>query len=117
MYLVANPAWVYETYKATDKNEESFINKANIAFRAYRLEKDMKYKISNIAGNADLAVGDFVEYKDGAYAKADEDTKLKVVAVEELGFPYCIGSAGTKNADYGHSIGESTKKYTIEVVA
>lgn len=117
MYLVANPAWVYEVYKATDKNEENYINKANTAFRVYRLEKDMKYKVANIADGVELAVGDFVEFTDGAYAKATSDTKLKVVAVEELGFPYCIGSAGTASADYGYAIGEVTKKYTIEVVA
>ena len=117
MYLVANPAWGYEVYKATDKNEENYINKAGVAFRAYRLEKDMKFKVTNIADGVDLAVGDFVEFTADAYAKAGTDTKLKVVAVEELGFPYCIGSAGTANADYGHAIGEVTKKYTIEVVA
>ena len=117
MYLVANPAWNYEVYKATDKNEENYINKANVAFRAYRLGKDMKFKVTNIADGVTLAVGDFVEFVDGAYAKASADTKLKVVAVEELGFPYCIGSAGTASTDYGHAIGEVTKKYTIEVVA
>ena len=117
MYLVANPAWNYEVYKATDKNEENYINKAGVAFRAYRLEKDMKFKVTNIADGVDLVVGDFVEFTADAYAKAGTDTKLKVVAVEELGFPYCIGSAGTANADYGHAIGEVTKKYTIEVVA
>ena len=97
MYLVANPAWNYEVYKATDKNEENYINKANVAFRAYRLGKDMKFKVTNIADGVTLAVGDFVEFVDGAYAKASADTKLKVAAVEELGFPYCIGSAGTAN--------------------
>lgn len=117
MYLVANPAWNYEVYKATDKNEENYINKASVAFKAYRLGKDMKFKVANIADGVDLAVGDFVEFVDGAYAKAAADTKLKVVAVEELGFPFCIGSAGTASADYGYAIGEITKKYTIEVVA
>lgn len=116
MYLVANPAWVYESYKTTDKNEENYINKAGVTFKAYKLKKDMKFKVANIADGVDLAVGDFVEFTADAYAKAAADTKLKVVAVEELGFPFCIGSAGTLNGDYGYAIGEVTKKYTIEVV-
>ncbi len=116
MYLVANPAWVYEVYKATDMNEENYINKASIPFRVYKLEKDMKYKISNIADGVTLAVGDYVKFESGAYAKSSDATQLKVVAIEELGFPYCIGSAGTESTEYGYAIGKVTKKYTIEVV-
>ena len=119
MYLVLNPAWSYES-GATKQNEENFVNKAGIAFRAYRLEKDMKYKISNVAET--FAVGDEVQY-DAATEKyvAGTDTGLKVVAVEEVGFPYCIGSIGVRvvgdtGNEYGYATGAKTTKYTIEVV-
>lgn len=118
-YLVITPAWSYES-GATKQNEENFINKAGIAFRAYRLEKDMKFKISNI--DATFAVGDEVEYDPTTETYvAGTDTGLKVVAVEEIGFPYCIGSIGVQVAgdttnEYGYATGAKTTKYTIEVI-
>lgn len=118
MYLVANPAWNYEVYKATDRNEENYINKAGIAFRAYRLEKDMKYKVYNLDLATPFAVGDGVKFEGGKYAKDEGGSpKLKVVAVEEVGFPFCVGSGGTEVSGYGYAVGETMKKYTIEVVA
>lgn len=118
MYLVANPAWNYEVYKATDRNEENYINKAGIAFRTYRLEKDIKFKVYNIDVDTPFAVGDGVKFEGGKYVKDDGGTpKLKVVAVEDFGFPFCVGSGGTLNGDYGYAVGEVMKKYTIEVVA
>ncbi len=120
MYLVANPAWSYNDTSATDQNEENFINKAGVAFRAYELKKDRKFKIGNLPKTVTLAVGDFVEFTAGAYAKAADATKLKVVDVEEIGFPYCIGSAGVKitgdsTNEYGYAIDTRNVKYTIEV--
>ena len=120
MYLVANPAWSYKDSSSTDQNEENFINKAGVAFRVYELKKDRKFKIGNVPATVTLAKGDFVEYKDGAYAKATADTKLKVVDVEEIGFPYCIGSAGVvitgdSTNEYGYAIDTRNVKYTIEV--
>lgn len=117
-YLVANPAWNYEVYKATDRNEENYINKAGVAFRTYRLEKDMKYKVSNLDLAEELAEGDAVTFADGKYAKdATGDAGLKVIHVEEVGFPFCIGSAGyDAGSEYGYAVGEVMKKYTIEVV-
>lgn len=119
MYLVLNPAWSYEN-GATKQNEENFVNKAGIAFRAYRLEKDMKYKVSNIAET--FAEGDIVKY-DAATEKyvADPDGALKIVRVEEVGFPYCIGSIGVQvvgdsGNEYGYATGAKTTKYTIEVI-
>ena len=118
MYLVANPAWNYEVYKATDRNEENYINKAGIAFRAYRLEKDMKYKVYNLDLATPFVVGDGVKFEGGKYAKDEGGSpKLKVVAVEEVGFPFCVGSGGTEVSGYGYAVGETMKKYTIEVVA
>ena len=120
MYLVANPAWSYNDTSATDQNEEDFINKAGVAFRVYELKKDRKFKIGNLPETVTLAVGDFVEFTAGAYAKATDDTKLKVIDVEEIGFPYCVGSAGVKvtgdsTNEYGYAIDTRNVKYTIEV--
>ena len=120
MYLVAHPAWSYKNGSMTDQNEENFINKSGIAFRVYELKKDRKYKVSNLPSTVTLAKGDFVEFKDGAYTKAASDTKLKVVDVEEIGFPYCIGSVGVvitgdSTNEYGYAIDTRNVKYTIEV--
>ena len=120
-YLVANPAWSYDDSRLVNQNEENYINKKGIAFRAYRLEKDMKYKISNIDETFD--VGDYVKYNAtaGKYEKDSSNASgLKVVAVEEVGFPYCIGSIGAKvvgdsGNEYGYATGAKTTKYTIEV--
>lgn len=121
MYLVANPAWSYKDGSLTDQNEENFINKAGTAFRVYELKKDRKYKVGNLPSTITLAVGDYVTFADGAYAKSDTATALKVVDVEEIGFPYCIGSAGVTitgddTNEYGYAIDTRNTKYTIEVV-
>ena len=118
MYLVANPAWSYDTSSVLNQNEENFINKAGVAFRAYRLEKDMKYKVYNVDAAAPFAVGDGLKFESGKYVKDDGGSpKLKVVAVEDFGFPFCVGSQGTANGKFGYAVGETMKKYTIEVVA
>lgn len=120
-YLVANPAWSYDDSRLVNQNEENYINKKGIAFRAYRLEKDMKYKISNVATT--FSVGDYVKYNasTGEYeVDGTSASGLKVVAVEEVGFPYCIGSIGAQvvgdsGNEYGYATGAKTTKYTIEV--
>lgn len=122
MYLVLNPAWSYHDAHMVNQNEENYVNKAGVAFRAYRLEKDMKFKISNIEET--FEVGDVVKYDaaTGKYAKDAAGTgSLKVVRVEEQGFPFCIGSygvqvAGDTDNEYGYTIGAKTVKYTIEVI-
>ena len=120
-YLVANPAFSYDDSRIVNQNEENYINKKGIAFRAYRLEKDMKYKISNV--DETFSVGDYVKYNAtaGKYEKDSSNASgLKVVAVEEVGFPYCIGSIGPKvvgdsGNEYAYATGAKTTKYTIEV--
>ena len=120
-YLVANPAWSYDDSRLVNQNEENYINKKGIAFRAYRLEKDMKYKISNV--DETFSVGDYVKYNAtaGKYEKDSSNASgLKVIAVEEVGFPYCIGSIGAQvvgdsGNEYGYATGAKTTKYTIEV--
>ena len=120
-YLVANPAFSYDDSRLVNQNEENYINKKGIAFRAYRLEKDMKYKIYNV--DETFSVGDYVKYNAtaGKYEKDSSNASgLKVVAVEEVGCPYCIGSIGAKvvgdsGNEYGYATGAKTTKYTIEV--
>ena len=120
-YLVANPAWSYDDSRLVNQNEENYVNKKGIAFRVYRLEKDMKYKISNVAET--FSVGDYVKYNAtaGKYEKDSSNASgLKVVAIEEVGFPYCIGSIGAQvvgdsGNEYGYATGAKTTKYTIEV--
>ena len=119
MYLVLNPAWSYKN-DMIEQNEENYVNKSSVPFRAYRLEKDMKYKIYNIKET--FEVGDAIKYDaaTGKYAK-DADSALKVVAIEEVGFPFCIGSYGVQvtgdtNNEYSYTIGDKTIKYTIEVI-
>ena len=120
-YLVLNPAWSYDNNRMTDQNEENYVNKAGVAFRAYKLEKDMKFKISNIAET--FNIGDEIEYNatSGKY-QTGSSTGLKVVDKEEVGFPYCIGSIGVKvvgdsGNEYGYATGAKTVKYTVEVTA
>ena len=91
-----------------------------IRIKVYELKKERKYKVGNLPSTVTFAKGDFVEFKDGVYAKAASDTKLKVVDVEEIGFPYCIGSAGVvitgdSTNEYGYAIDTRNVKYTIEV--
>ena len=122
-YLVLNPAWSYDNNRMTDQNEENYVNKAGVAFRAYKLEKDMKFKISNI--DETFSVGDYVKYNAtaGKYEKDSSNASgLKVVDKEEVGFPYCIGSIGVKvvgdsGNEYGYATGAKTVKYTVEVTA
>lgn len=116
IYLVANPAWSYDTSRMVNQNEENFINKAGSIFRVYRLEKDMKYKVYNLDLETPFVAGDHVKFEGGKYAKDDTSASpLVVERVEEVGFPFCVGSGGTLNGDYGYAVGEVMKKYTIRV--
>ena len=63
MYLLLNPAWSYDTSRMVNQNEENYINKAGIAFRAYRLEKDMKYKVYNLDLTTPFVVGAGVKFE------------------------------------------------------
>lgn len=117
-YLVLNPAWDYNDSRVSNQNEENFVNKTGIAFRVYSIEKDNKFKIYNIED--EFRIGDCVKY-DAVSEKyvIDADSDLKVVDIENVGFPYCIGSIGVKvtgddDNKYGYATGNRTIKYTIE---
>lgn len=142
VYLVANPAWSYDDSSATSQNEENFINKAGVPFRVYQLKKDNKFKIYSTAitpatsGSGEsatetpVAVGQYITV-DGTTNKpkavATKPTSGfvgKVIAIEEIGFPYCVGSlgqnvvigSGDTAVTMGHSVDTRVTKVTIEVI-
>lgn len=134
VYLVANPAWSYNDNSLTDQNEENFINKAGIAFRGYQLKKDNKYKvystgITPVSGK-DIAVGQYITVDGTTNKPKAVETKPstgfvgKIVAVETLGFPYCVGSlaqnviigSGDSAVSMGYAVDTRVTKVTIEVI-
>ena len=136
VYLVANPAWSYDDNRATDQNEENYINKAGVPFRVYQLKKDNKFKtystgITPITETKEpVAVGQYITV-DGSTNKPKAVTTKptsgfvgKVIAVEEIGFPYCIGSigqnvvigSGDSAVTIGYSADTRVTKVTIEVI-
>ena len=138
VYLVANPAWSYDDNRATDQNEENFINKAGVPFRVYQLKKDNKYKIYSTAitlsqkdgKDVDIAVGQYITVDSttnkpkAVEAKPESGFVGKVIAVEEIGFPYCVGSlgqnviigSGDTAVSMGYSVDTRVTKVTIEVI-
>ena len=140
VYLVANPAWSYDDSSVTSQNEENFINKAGIAFRGYQLKKDNKFKIYSTAitpissdenaTTTDVAVGQYITIDGSTNKPKAVATKPssgfvgKVIAVEEIGFPYCVGSlgqnvilgSGDKTVSMGYAVDTRVTKVTIEVV-
>lgn len=135
VYLVANPAWSYKDGSATDQNEENFINPAGVAFRGYQLKKDNKFKtystgITPIDADTAVAVGQYITI-DGATnkpkavaAKPTDGFIGKVVNVEEIGFPYCVGGlgknvilgSGSNTVSMGYAVDTRVTKVTIEVI-
>lgn len=122
-YLVANPAWSYDDSTVTAQNEENFTNVKGVPFRAYELKKDKKFKLGNMPADPALNKDDYIKYdfSTGKYAKGANNDGLKIVEVEDHGFPYCIGSYGVKltsgDEKYGYALDTRNKKYTVEVVA
>lgn len=113
VFLVANPAWVYDDSTYAKKNDEAqYINVANKAFRVYELNALDRFEVSGAAiDGSDIAVGDAVGMS--ATGKITKDAtstfKGKVIAITETGFNYNVGSAG--------QVDTSNKFYLIEVVA
>ena len=113
MYLVANPAWNYDDSTYLRAQEDAYINVANKAFRVYELKANKKFAITSysvVNGDA-VVVGD--ELGVDATGKLDKtvaDSALivKVTAIDNYGFAYAVGSAGTVNTN--------AKMITVEVV-
>lgn len=128
VYLVANPAWSYKNDSILDQNEENYINIKGVAYRTYELTKDRKFKVMDygitpIDEDTAIAKGQFIVVngttnKPKAVAAIPESTTFvgKVVDVEEIGFPYCVGSYGTSLDNMGNVIDTRVTKVTIEVV-
>jgi len=128
VYLVTNPAWSYDDYKATDQNEENFINKAGISFRGRQLKKDNKFTVYNTGIASDVTIAkdqyitvDGTTHKPKAVDVAPATGFLgKIVLIEEIGFPYCIGSIGQPVINGSDSMGYAADtrvtKVTIEVI-
>lgn len=120
-YLIANPAWTYDDNTSVSKNEENYINPANLAFRVYELNRNDRFKVSDnmvdpIDSSTAVAEGQYVGLQNGsvklkASAAAPTGSAFvgKIIGVEDVGFAYAVGQAG--------EIGYTVKKVLIEVVA
>ena len=112
-YLVANPAWIYDDSTYAKKQEDAYINKGGKAFRVYELKANKKFAITSysIVGGDDVAIGDELGVTAaGKLSKAVTDSALivKVTAIDNYGFPYAVGSAGT--------VDTTVTMVTVEVV-
>lgn len=135
VFLVANPAWSYDDCLSTNQNEENFINKAGVPFRAYELKADCKFRITDysidaIDDSTPLAVGQYVGLQDGtgrmkASASAPVGSAFVGIIenIDDAGFPFLIGSAGAPITGdstnvYGKgTIDTRTKRVKIRVIA
>lgn len=112
-YLVANPAWNYDDSTYAKAQEDAYINKAGKAFRVYELKANKKFAITSysIVGGDTVAIGDELGVTAaGKLDKSVADSALivKVTAIDNYGFPYAVGSAGT--------VDTTVKMVTVEVV-
>lgn len=112
-YLVANPAWNYDDSTYAKAQEDAYINKAGKAFRVYELKANKKFAITSysIVGGDTVVIGDELGVTAaGKLDKSVTDSALivKVTAIDNYGFPYSVGSAGT--------VDTTTKMVTVEVV-
>ena len=112
-YLVAHPAWNYDDSTYAKKQEDAYINKAGKAFRVYELKANKKFAITSysIVGGDAVAIGDELGVTaTGKLSKTVTDSALivKVTAIDNYGFPYAVGSAGT--------VDTTVKMVTVEVV-
>lgn len=128
LYLVANPAWNYDTSSTINQNEEEYINKAGRAYRVYALKDTNRFKVTDytidpIDSNTPIAEGQFVVAQaDKGKMKAVAATPTgvafygKVIAIDQSGFPFAIGSAGTPMGEYGYALNGVMNKVLVEVV-
>ena len=112
-YLVANPALIYDDSTYAKSQEDAYINKAGKAFRVYELKANKKFAITSysIVGGEGVKVGDELGVTaTGKLSNAVTDSALivKVTAIDNYGFPYAVGSAGT--------VDTTVKMVTVEVV-
>ncbi len=124
VFLVANPAWSYDDSRIINQNEDAYINKANKPFRVYGLVAHnhdkfavMDYGITPINDSTAIAVGDYVtvsgtdnKLKDAGTTKPADTYGFigQVVEIENYGFAFSVGTAGT--------VDTTGKKVVIEVI-
>ena len=112
-YLVANPALIYDDSTYAKRQEDAYINESGKAFRVYELKANKKFAITSysIVGGEGVKVGDELGVTAaGKLSKdvADSALIVKVTAIDNYGFPYAVGSAGT--------VDTTVKMVTVEVV-
>lgn len=110
VYLVANPAWDYDECRVTNQNEDQFINEKDRAYRVYGLCKNDRYRVTDYSLTGTVAVGSYVDFahKVTTTASATSAYVGKIVAIDDIGFAYAVGSAG--------NVGAVAKMALIEVV-
>jgi len=126
-YLVANPATGDAfNLRADAHNEDNFINKQGIAFRAYGLEADNKIRVTEYILDGDVEEGNLVTLANGSYKLvaapvasvnvADFGFVGKIDLIDEMGYFYPIGQFGSSTN--GDVPGEDTRvrMVTISVI-
>lgn len=103
VYLVADPAWSYDTSNTLNQEESFYINEAGYVFRTYELIPENKfaitdYSIDPIDAATPVAVGQFLGLQDGstrllasAAAPAGSAFVGVVERIENRGAVYKIG--------------------------
>lgn len=127
VFLVANPAWSYDTSKVTNQNEDEFINKKGRAFRVYELKPYKRFRVSVGMLTGTVEVGSYVGLANGSFKGAVTKSAPtgsafvgKIIAVDSIGFDYAVGSAGTTSGEDEDATGgviANTEKFAlIEVI-
>lgn len=118
VFLVANPAWSYDTSRSVNRNEANYINVAESDYRTYELRILDKfaitdYSIDAIDGSTPLAVGQFV----GLQA---DSTKMKASAAEPSGSAFVGKIVRIQERGFNFSVGQELPKpltmVTVEVL-
>lgn len=128
VYLVANPAWSYDDCSITNQNEDAFINKAGVPFRVYELKPTKRFRVSVGMLTGTVKKGSYVGLANASYKGAVTDAAPtgsafvgKIIAIDDIGFDYCVGSAGTTSGSGDNATGgviANTQKFAlIEVVS
>lgn len=103
-YIVANPAWSYDDSRATNQNEENFINKAGLSFRVYDTTPGNKFSFTSYSLDGTAAVGSYVVPTSGSYrgsiVSSEPDSATygfigKITEIKDLGYFYTVGQFGT----------------------
>lgn len=120
--IIANPAWSYDDSRATNQNEEEFINKKGKSFRAYDSTIGNKFTITagTLIGTPKL--NSYVVAKDGSWKGEIMDALVadvnygfigQITEIKDLGYFYTIGQYGTEGT-YTNGTGDTVSLGTGE---